>query len=435
MKEKVAPKKGANKKVASIISNKSLEKNYLTPFCFESKTLREWCKFVKSYNPSNYRQIEIQAVQCFSAIIAYCNQPNLPFFLLDISDSGTGKSRNKKFQFDILFKPIQDELDERFKGSGNKELLAFLMENKATYEGIYETAVNQPKFFTDLGEVGSTLKNKDTKMQELLNMLTDKNGTNNTLKRPTYKNAKALPPFVYNAKFYLAADTNLQQLGGNDSVIKEYLGGLFNRFIIVYTKDVFSYENAKFNTNKPSYDEIAKFESKILDLMKFYKKESYEIDTNALKQNENYDKFCRLIHSKKQNKADEFKELYTRVVQNLNAIIQTLHYLKQYEIGIESNFRFNPKVADNTINEAIKFIEPYANLTLLFSEINGQSDDIQNVRHKMLEYIKAQNDKKGGCGIKDVATNRAFRRYRTDDIRAILKDFVIEENGNLTILD
>ena len=46
-----------------------------------------------------------------------------------------------------------------------------------------------------------------------------------------------------------------------------------------------------------------------------------------------------------------------------------------------------------------------------------------------------QNDKKGGCGIKDVATNRAFRRYRTDDIRAILKDFVIEENGNLTILD
>ncbi|WP_297913611.1 hypothetical protein, partial [uncultured Campylobacter sp.] len=80
--------------------------------------------------------------------------------------------------------PIQDELDERFKGSGNKELLAFLMENKATYEGIYETAVNQPKFFTDLGEVGNALKNKDTKMQELLNMLTDKNGTNNTLKRP-----------------------------------------------------------------------------------------------------------------------------------------------------------------------------------------------------------------------------------------------------------
>ena len=233
MKGKVAPKKGANKTNTLIINNKGLEKNYLTPFCFESKTLREWCKFVKSYNPSNYRQIEIQAVQCFSAIIAYCNQPNLPFFLLDISDSGTGKSRNKKFQFDILFKPIQDELDERFKGSGNKELLAFLMENKATYEGIYETAVNQTKFFTDLGEVGSALKNKDTKMQELLNMLTDKNGTNNTLKRPTYKNAKALPPFVYNAKFYLAADTNLQQLGGDDSVIKEYLGGLFNRFIIV----------------------------------------------------------------------------------------------------------------------------------------------------------------------------------------------------------
>lgn len=236
-------------------------------------------------------------------------------------------------------------------------------------------------------------------------------------------------------KFYLAADTNLQQLGGNDSVIKEYLGGLFNRFIIVYTKDVFSYENAKFNTNKLSYDEIAKFESKIVDLMKFYKKESYEIDTNALKQNENYDKFCRLIHSKKQNKADEFKELYTRVVQNLNAIIQTLHYLKQYEIGIESNFRFNPKVADNTINEAIKFIGPYINLTLLFSEINGQSDDIQNVHYKMLEYIKAQISKKGSCGIKDIAMNRAFRRYRTDDIRAILKDFVIEENGNLTILD
>lgn len=434
MKGKVAPKKGANKTNTLIINNKGLEKNYLTPFCFESKTLREWCKFVKSYNPSNYRQIEIQAVQCFSAIIAYCNQPNLPFFLLDISDSGTGKSRNKKFQFDILFKPIQDELDERFKGSGNKELLAFLMENKATYEGIYETAVNQTKFFTDLGEVGSALKNKDTKMQELLNMLTDKNGTNNTLKRPTYKNAKALPPFVYNAKFYLAADTNLQQLGGDDSVIKEYLGGLFNRFIIVYTKDIFSYENAKFNTNRPSSDEVTKFESKIVDLMNFYKKESYEIDTNALKQNENYDKFCRLIHSKKQNKADEFKELYTRVVQNLNAIIQTLYYLNQYEIREDGGFKFNSKVADKTINEAIKFIEPYTNLTLLFSEINGQSEDIQNMRHKMLEYVKMQIDKKGSCSIKDIAMNRAFRKYRTDDIRAILKDFVMEEKRNLIIL-
>lgn len=119
--------------------------------------------------------------------------------------------------------------------------------------------------------------------------------------------------------------------------------------------------------------------------------------------------FAGSYTQKKQNKADEFKELYTRVVQNLNAIIQTLHYLKQYEIGIESSFRFNPKVVDNTINEAIKFIELYTNLTLLFSEINGQSDDIQNMRHKMLEYIT-----RGAHKLSLRASGRVTRRSRAE---------------------
>lgn len=417
-----------------IIGKNALEKAYITPFIFESEILNSWCKFVKTYNISNYRQIEIQAVQCFSAIIAYCGQPNLPFFLLDLSDSGTGKSSNKRFQFDILFKPIKDELDLKFKNSDNKELLSFLMENKATYEGIYETAINQPKFFVDLGEVGNALKNKDTKTTELLNMLTDKNGTNNILRRPVYKNAKALPPMIENAKFYLSADTNIQQLGGNDSVIKEYLGGLFNRFIINYTKDILSYENSKFNANRPHSVEIQKFEKFITSFMGFYKQENYEIDINLLKDNSKYDEFCRIIHTKKQNGDDEYKELYNRVVQNLNAIIQTLHYLKQYEYMQKTNFKFqfSHKVSDETIHEAIRFILPYIDFTLLFSEINKQANAIGNIRQKMIEYIVNRIQSKGSCKIYDIAVHRSFKDYKTDEIRAILKDF-ITENSDKTI--
>ncbi|MDA3054952.1 MULTISPECIES: hypothetical protein [unclassified Campylobacter] len=421
------------------ISKKALEKAYITPFAFESSFLNEWCKFVREYNPSNYRQIEIQAVQCMSAIISYCNQPNLPFFLLDISDSGTGKSRNKKFQFDILFDPIKQELDKKFKASNEIELYSFLIEGKITSEGIFTSALNQRVFFANFGEIGTALKNKDPKTQEILTMLTDKNSANNTLTRPVYKNSKgnskkkALPPFLDNVKFYLSADTNLQQLGCDDSVIKEYLGGLFNRFVIVYTKDILSYENFKFNANKPLNDEISKFQNFIIGFMNFLKLEKYEININAFHNNANYDKFCKETHKKKQDKSNEYKELYSRTTQNLNAIIQTLHYLKQYEsIKAQRSVEFSPLVDDSTIEEAISFIEPYIDLSLMFDELNGQSDSIQSVRNKMIEYIEQRIKKYGNCTMKNIADNRPFKDYKTNDIRQILNDFIIE-NRDKTI--
>lgn len=88
---------------------------YKTPFGFSSEALERWCKFSFEHVPSNYRQIELVALQTLSAILVFhCDLNINPFWVLDISDSGTGKGTNLRFQ-KKLFKSVIDKLKENAK--------------------------------------------------------------------------------------------------------------------------------------------------------------------------------------------------------------------------------------------------------------------------------------------------------------------------------
>lgn len=402
-----------------------------TPFNFRSKFLKDWCAFVKEYVPSNYRQIELLAIQAYSAILAYYNQNNLLFFILDISDSGTGKTTNKNFQLPRLFQPIDEELEKDDKDE-SKDLLAFLVSNKVSIEGLYLATYKQPKFFVDMGEVGNDLKSGDLRVKELLNTLTDKNAINNTLTRPVYKNAVKLPRQIKNVKFFLFADTNLQQLGNNDSIIKEYLGGLFNRFLIIYTQ--IPKKEQTFNIDKPTQEQEQGYQANLNLFIQFAKKEVYEIILKNIKGNASYKKLSHKIYSKKTDKDNEYKELYNRIMQNVNALIMFFHYAEQFALYDKKtdrdSFEFNPIPTNETINEAIAFVKPYINLDKLIIELDKSENTKQNIRNKILAYIK----KKPNCTIRHILQNRAFRQYNANNIRSILDGFILENSGKIEIL-
>lgn len=58
---------------------------------------------------------------------------------------------------------------------------------------------------------------------------------------------------------------------------------------------------------------------------------SPDIDINSVYDDPSFDKFARQIHSSLQDGKLEFKEFYNRQIYNLQAIIQILHCIAEYD--------------------------------------------------------------------------------------------------------
>lgn len=410
-----------------IISKRSFNQ----AFNFSSDFMNSWCKFIKEYTPSNYRQIEMMSLVALNAVLSYYGHYNLPLFVLDISESGGGKSRAKNFILPRIFKPIMEQADNTN---------SFHIANKLSAERLYQIVCdNQKRLFVELSEVGSDLSSGDMRIKELLNLLTDKNNADNTLIRPEYKNTKDLPNQVTGVKFTLLADTNLQQLGSNDKIIKQYLGGLFNRFVFIYTTPIRDFNKAQFNLNKPNAEQETKMANLISKFHKFSEFHcSIEIDMSKLNDNPKYLKLNKKVHKEKLNKNNEYKELYNRAMQNVNAVIQMFHYLAEFERFNElhtttlQDFEFNPTPSNDIINEAIDFIMPYLELEPLFKAINEREDTTYTKRNKVLKYIESHNK----VTYRTILQNlRCVKNFNTNQLQQLLNDFVEkDENGHLKCL-
>ena len=407
-----------------IISKRSFNQ----AFNFSSEFMNNLCKFIKEYTPSNYRQIEMMSLVALNAVLSYHGHYNLPLFVLDISESGTGKSKAKNFILPRIFKPIMEQADNTS---------AFHIANKLSAERLYQIVCdNHKRLFVELSEVGSDLSSGDLRIKELLNLLTDKNNAENTLIRPEYKNTKDLPNQVTGVKFTLLADTNLQQLGSNDKIIKQYLGGLFNRFVFIYTQPNKKFDkDTDLNSNNKPNTEQETIMANLIDSFHIFSQFSHsvEIDMSRLKDNPKYIELARTLHYKKLNKNNEYKELYNRSIQNVNAVIQMFHYLAEFERFDEpSNFTLNPTPSNQTINEAIEFITPYLDLKPLFKAINEREDTTYTKRNKVLEYIKSHNK----VTYRTILQNlRCVRNFNTNQLQQLLNDFVEkDENGYLKCL-
>ncbi|MDU5325747.1 hypothetical protein [Campylobacter ureolyticus] len=95
-----------------------------TPFKFSNIALCEHCQTVYSHIIANYRQIELKALQNFSFLMAYGGLDISPFYVLDLSRSGVGKTANKTTQQYLLLDPIKDrqmEKYDKFKADENNK--------------------------------------------------------------------------------------------------------------------------------------------------------------------------------------------------------------------------------------------------------------------------------------------------------------------------
>ena len=410
-----------------IISKRSFNQ----AFNFSSEFMNSWCKFVKEYTPSNYRQIEMISLVALNAVLSYHGHYNLPLFVLDISESGTGKTKAKNFILSRIFKPIMEQTDNK---------ISFHIANKISAERLYQIVCdNHKRLFVELSEIGNDLSSGDMRIKELLNLLTDKNNADNTLIRPEYKNTKDLPNQVTGVKFTLLADTNLQQLGSNDKIIKQHLGGLFNRFVFIYTQPIKNFNDAQFKLNKPNTEQETKMANLITKFHTFSQFHcNVEIDMSRLNNNPNYLKLNKKVHKEKLNKNNEYKELYNRAIQNVNAVIQMFHYLAEFERFNDlhdntlQDFVFNPTPNNATINAAIDFIMPYLDLKPLIKAINEYKDTTHTKRLKALEYIK----KHPKTTYRNILRNvYSLNNFTTNQLRQLLDDFVEkDEKGYLKCL-
>ncbi|WP_298787042.1 hypothetical protein [uncultured Campylobacter sp.] len=408
---------------------------YKTPFGFSSEALERWCKFSFEHVPSNYRQIELVALQTLSAILVFhCDLNINPFWVLDISDSGTGKGTNLRFQ-KKLFKSVIDKLKENAKFNeehknaikDNKSLLRptlFFGDIKATQEGFYATLTEANVLYFLFGEIADTLKNPAR--SELLNTLTEQHGSISKFTPGIYKNAQNLPPEV-SGKIYIYADTNIQQLGGDDKLVKAFAGGFINRFILIYTKNILKYEDSRYK--EASDLELEPYLKWVDDMVDFFMtvRPSPDIDINSVYDDPSFDKFARQIHSSLQDGKLEFKEFYNRQIYNLQAIIQILHCVTEYDRYQGSTqeiweFEFNNIPSSDTIKEAIRFCGFYFDVKPFLQELDSAAEGIFNLRNELLERIKANPS----LTPRDILMSRKYRKYglTNSSLSNILDGFV-----------
>ena len=145
---------------------------------------------------------------------------------------------------------------------------------------------------------------------------------------------------------------------------------------------------------------------------------------NSINDNEIYQSYAKPLFYKQQEEGVEFKELYNRADYNLLAIIQVLHYVKEYECYIQDNdYKFNENVDDKTIKEAITFFDYYIqNIQLFINELNKNILDITKARNDILNFIAKQNKE---VKIKDIL-HIFHKKYdlNADTVRNILDGYI-----------
>ncbi|VYS84221.1 hypothetical protein [Campylobacter ureolyticus] len=407
-----------------------IRKKYSTPYKFSSKFLNDFFSFVFKHRKSNFRQIEIKGLHNISALLAFMGQPIMPFYLLDVSDSSTGKSSNNNFQNNIIFEIISSKLEQINKPTENDKdkNMRFIIDTKVSIEAIFEVLFEGSKtLYITLPEAAGVLNSANPMYADVINFLTDKHGLS-TLVTPTFKtNMKKMPSEFTDVKLYFYGDTNIQQLGDDSKLIKENLGGIVNRVVFVYTKNLMPYESAL--TLPYDNEEAQEFRKYICDLANFYScfnenKNFCKINMNSINDNEIYQSYAKPLFYKQQEEGVEFKELYNRADYNLLAIIQVLHYVKEYECYTQDNdYKFNENVDDETIKEAITFFDYYIqNIQLFINELNKNILDITKARNDILNFIAKQNKE---VKIKDIL-HIFHKKYdlNADTVRNILDGYI-----------
>lgn len=407
-----------------------------TPFKFSNVALCEYCQIIYNHIIANYRQIEIKALQNFSFLMAYGGLNINPFYVLDLSRSGVGKTANKTTQQYLLLDPIKDrqmEKYDKFKADENNKY------KKAYYNNIHddlskggiEASFNFEKVqMVELDEYARV--SKDPVLKPLITSILRQHGKKD-FSIPTYKNNEAnYKPIIKGAKLYAYFDTTIVTLGIND-YIKEVQMGDLNRPITVFIDK--KLKGKKHRDISKSIQE--KYYNYANDLIKFSNKfKNFRLKDNDIQDNPIYDDF-RKWHDKKEEAIPEpLRDLYARADYNFIAIAQTLHFLKEFERYRQNsfNFKLSNSVDDDLLYETFNFLSYYYSFDNLLNKLLGKEKNPYEMKKRLIFFImkNKQIDKK--ISIKEIQTKNRTLNLNANEIKNLLENSVIFDEKKENIL-
>ncbi|WP_169975315.1 MULTISPECIES: hypothetical protein [unclassified Campylobacter] len=394
-----------------------LRKRYTSQFHFAIKWLNDYTELLREARPSTYPQIELKAIQNFAFLLAHGGFNMNCFYMLDLSDTGTGKGVNFKTQNKLLFEPIKDNdrelwqehknrIDEQVKNNeiskaeAKTKLIRSIHKDEASVEALAQCFESSKVQMLEVEELGNAIKSD--KKHPLIDFVTKMHATKDFIS-PTYKNGADTKPYINDVSFFFYGDTNLTYLPAK--TLKFHLeGGFLNRCIIVYCKNVLSFEEAQYleiPANK--IEAIQELSREIYDFAKEQSKEN-QINDRYLKTSEARTEFLKQIRSSIQEYNRAYDETHNennrtlgllneRIDYKLDGIIQTLHLLKEFTRYKEdkAHFAFNDLVSDETIKEAIAFLNGYLDFEPILNKINKFSiADRIELRERILNYVSSQ---------------------------------------------
>ena len=383
-------------------SDKERVKSYYSiPFNFNSEWLKGYTKTIYEHTTSGYMQIDIKALQNIAYLFCYGGLRTPPLYILDLCPSGAGKSENIRKQSDLLLSPVykiqthelradveryQKEMGEAKpkdqKAITEPKMHKCIHTGDTSKEALFESFEAIPAQLLEFGELGLRLKKPDP----VIDYICDGYGKS-SLDAPNFKNQRFKGVMkVENVSMFFIGDTNLQYLG-KQSFYNHLQGGLINRCFIVY--DDYIPEFKEIPRNFYISEDIKKqYNDKAVQIIKFAERNrDFKISRDYL-QNANLISYEASIHSRKKALNEErnvFGNLYHRSVQNLRAIIETLHLLKCFD-----NNLMQSHIADETINEGIELCKRYFDFTGIINELSGLKEEqikdslADKVRNKIL---------------------------------------------------
>lgn len=368
--------KSIYEKLEAIDSRKSKDLNFI----FGIDILDGSVEKIRLHTISSYKQIIAVCLIDLAYVIAYSGVSGTEHYVFDASPSGTGKDSAANQSYDLILQPVMEIQSKRkeaynYERQSSDEKLpskSFHCTHtsdatpQGTYLGFETTKAQYPR----LGEIGNKMRNKEN---PLINFITESYGRH-TLIQPNYK--KDLDSggelTIDGISLFFYGNSNIQMMGHN-TFMHHLKGGLLNRCVLIYNKHTRPFEERPESYDIPNLfvDEINNSVRKLID---FGKKHS-TMTKPKIPRTRIYMYFDRYIYDKTNEiKATGVQDIFKRTMQNLNAIILTLHYLKCWEQD-----SWLPEIQDETVHTAVRYMEYVIDgYDVLIDELVGVAQDKAN---------------------------------------------------------
>lgn len=420
-----------------------IDEKHIKAFDFGIKWLDDLFHLVYSITPAGYSQIQAMSLFMISFIFAKANADITPFYLLDMSKTGGGKTKNYKIQKHLL-KAIINECQEMQKEAYNSLLMAENdeetdqikpiynsfnpIQEKTSAESLYQTLENpyNRTLLIFFDEIGKRLNSKGADSGALLFTLQNHGTTsitNTNFKKDNANKKEALkkPLEMDNIKLYCYYNSNFEYLN-KEAFLQGIRGGLFNRPLIVCNQITITKNNFEV-LKKEQLEYLEDLGAKLYEFAKLLSK--YKID-KRYRNNELFFKFRKWCNAKTNEKGDDLKDLYTRMPDNLYAITEVIHYANEFQRWINNeneNFYFKSTIPTSILKTTLTyFYEHFTNQDELINEINNDKQVIKENKNKIINFLIRQKEN----GNLPISKREAYRGLNMKE-----KEFSMLGNGIL----